>query len=394
VAHREDNERVERRPLDIVTADDVASLLEHTGDTVASIYLPTHRSGAETRQDPIRLKNLLNEARSELVELGLRGPQADAMLEPARTLLDDHSFWQHQSDGLALFADPGAVRAFRLPDPFTPRVVVGDAYHVKPLLWVMSRGEQFNVLALSENQVRLLWGTRHRVGQVDLPDEVPQSLAAALWFEDPERQLQFRQASHAGAGAGAIFHGHGGGKDQPQEEIERFFRAVDDGVQHLLRPRVPLVLAGVERLPPIYRRVTSHEPVMGEEVTGNPDRLTPEELHHQAWEIVVPWFDRERQQVLDAMSDGDRRVYSVPEAIAAARAGRVAAALVASDAEVWGDPGEPDGAPAVHDERQPGDRDLLDVVVADTWIRSGGSVWVMRSEDMPDGAPVAALLRY
>jgi hypothetical protein len=380
--------------LDVVTADDVASLLEHTGDTVASMYLPTHRSGTETRQDPIRLKNLLSDARSELVDLGMRGPEADAMLKPARTLVDDHSFWQHQSDGLALFVDPDGMLSFRVPEAFEARVVVGDAYHVKPLLRVMSRGEQFNVLALSENQVRLLWGTRHRVGQVDLPDEVPQSLAAALWFEDPERQLQFRQASHAGAGAGAIFHGHGGGKDQPQEEIERFFRAVDDGVRHLLRARVPLVLAGVERLLPIYRRVTSHEPVMRGEVTGNPDRLTPEKLHRQAWEIVGPWFDRERHEVLDAMSDADRRVDSLPEAIEAARAGRVAAALVASDAVVWGDPGDSDSGPAVHDERQPGDRDLLDVVVADTWIRSGGSVWVMRSADMPDGGPVAALLRY
>ena len=46
-----------------------------------------------------------------------------------------------------------------------------------------------------------------------------------------------------------------------------------------------LVLAGVERLLPIYRGVTSHDPVMDGEVTGNPDRLTPEELHEQAWEI-------------------------------------------------------------------------------------------------------------
>ena len=377
-----------------MTADDVASLLAKTGDTVVSIYLPTHRSGPQTRQDPIRLKNLVNEARIELVDLGMRGPEADAFLQPARALVDDHNYWQHQSGGLALFLDDG-MRAFRVQEEFEPRVVVGDAFHVKPLLRVMSRGEQFNVLALSENQVGLLWGTRERVGQVDLPGDVPESLAAALWFEDPERQLQFRQAARAGTGKGAIFHGHGGGKDQPQEEIERFFRAVDGGVRHLLRPNVPLVLAGVERLLPIYREVTSHDPVMDGEVTGNPDRLTPEELHEEAWEIVRPWFDRERRDVLEAIrAAADRRLDTVPEAIEAARAGRVAAVLVASDAAVWGDPGTGAGAPEVHDDRRPGDRDLLDVVVAETWTRSGGSVWVVPSEEIPDGAPVAALLRY
>ncbi|HSM01970.1 MAG TPA: hypothetical protein VK960_05980 [Acidimicrobiia bacterium] len=377
-----------------MNADDVAALLEHSGGTVVSIYLPTHRSGPETRQDPIRLKNLLSEARAELVELGMRGPEADRLLEPARALVEDHNFWQHQSGGLGLFLDDG-MRSYRVQEVFEAGVMVGDAFHVKPLLRVMSRGEQFNVLALSENQVRLLWGTRDRVGQVDLPDDVPESLAAALWFEDPERQLQFRQAARADAGKGAIFHGHGGGKDQPHEELERFFRAVDGGVRQLLRPDVPLVLAGVERLLPIYRRVTAHDLVMDDEVTGNPDRLTPEELHARAWEIARPWFDRERQEVVDILvADAERRIDSVPEAIAAARAGRVGAVIVASDAAVWGDPGTDDGGPEVHDERQAGDRDLLDVVVADTWTRSGGSVWVVPSEEMPGSAPVAALLRY
>ena len=37
-------------------------ILEREGPCV-SIFLPTHRAGAETQQDPIRLKNLLGEAR-------------------------------------------------------------------------------------------------------------------------------------------------------------------------------------------------------------------------------------------------------------------------------------------------------------------------------------------
>ena len=386
---------VERSRLDIVTADDVAALLGQRGDTVVSIYLPTHRSGPDTRQDPIRLKNLLVDARAELLDLGMRAPNADRLLAPARALVGDNAFWQHQEDGLAVLLSNQGMESFRVPESFDPRVVVSEGFYVKPLLRVMGRGERFNVLALSENQVRLLWGTRYRVGQVELPPEVPQSLAAALWFEDPEPQLQFRQAGSAGAGLGAIFHGHGGGKDQSHDEIERFFRAVDHGLEHLLQPRVPLVLAGVERLPPIYRRVSSHAPILEGEVLGNPDRLTMEQLHSRSWQIVEPYFARERDEALEAVrSGGDRCIGSVPEAISAARAGRVAAVFVASDSAIWGDPGSAGREPAVHEERKPGDHDLLDVVVAETWRRSGGTVWVLPSVEMPNGAPVAALLRY
>jgi hypothetical protein len=68
--------------------------------------------------------------------------------------------------------------------------------------------------------------------------------------------------------------------------------------------------------------------------------------------------------------------------------------FVASDSAIWGDPGSAGREPDVHEEREPGDHDLLDVVVAETWRRSGGTVWVLPSVEMPNGAPVAALLRY
>jgi len=51
--------------------------------------MPTHRAGTETRQDPIRLKNLLSRAREQLVDGGLRSTEADGILEPARLLLED-----------------------------------------------------------------------------------------------------------------------------------------------------------------------------------------------------------------------------------------------------------------------------------------------------------------
>ena len=47
-----------------------------------SLYLPTHRAGSETAQDPIRLKNLLTRAAAELEEVGARSTEIDAMLKP------------------------------------------------------------------------------------------------------------------------------------------------------------------------------------------------------------------------------------------------------------------------------------------------------------------------
>ncbi|MDP8957743.1 MAG: hypothetical protein M3N51_00745, partial [Actinomycetota bacterium] len=228
--------------MDLVTRGDLEALLQMGEGPCVSLFMPTHRAGPEMRQDPIRLKNLLGEAEQRLGEAGLRAPEARALLEPARKLLDDQQFWRHQSDGLALFVSPGRFHPYRLPLELYDLVVVGERFHIKPLVSLLSGDGRFYLLALSQGEVRLLQGTRYTVGQVEL-DGVPESLAEVLRREGLERQLQFH--SHGGPrGAGersAIFHGHGEAEEDAKDDILRFFRQLDRGLGELLQgEQVPM----------------------------------------------------------------------------------------------------------------------------------------------------------
>ncbi|MEX1209127.1 MAG: hypothetical protein WEE36_11115 [Acidimicrobiia bacterium] len=359
--------------MDIVDASVVESLVEASESPAISIYLPTHRFGPDNQQDPIRLKNLLGEAEARLTEQGMRSPEVADLLAPATDLLDDVEFWQHQEDGLALFLSPQRSDRFRVPQTFDEAVVVSDSFFVSPLLPVMSRGERFFVLALSENEVRLLWGSRFRVGEVELGPDVPTSIAEALWFEDPERQLQFHQAGRSGQGrVTATFHGHGGGKDDPGERLERFLRAVDDGVRTLVAGGAPVVLAGVERVMAGYRKITRLEGVVEDGVEGSPDRLTPETLHDEAWPLVAPRFEATRAEGADEFLSGSRPISAdVDEVLRMANEGRVAHAFI----------------PAGTDDRR------FEQATAAIW-KTGGEVWIVPAEEIPAGGPVAAVLRY
>ena len=53
-----------------LTVERLRSLHDRQGDFCVSIYMHTHRFGAETKQDPIRFKNLLKQANSELLSQG------------------------------------------------------------------------------------------------------------------------------------------------------------------------------------------------------------------------------------------------------------------------------------------------------------------------------------
>jgi len=373
--------------MDTFTRSDLKLLLDPRRGPCVSAFLPTHRGGSE--QDPTRYKNLLRQAEDRLTAHGVRGPEAGDLLEPARELLADESFWRAQSDGLALFLAPGFQRRYRLPVAFPERVVVGDSFHVEPLLPLLNAGGRFYVLALSQKHVRLLQGTAHGVQDLDLAG-VPQGLAEALRFHDTDEPLLFHTRPNGRHGGwSAIFHGHGVGIDDHKDDLLAYFRAVDRGLHEILRTeRAPLVLASVEYLWPIYREANRYPHLLEGGIAGNPDGLSAEELCRRALALVRPHWRRAQAEAaaLYAQLLGTGRASAdLPEVVQAAREGRVEILFVESGRRVWGRA----ETGAAHEREEPGDEDLLNRATADT-LRHGGTVYASAAEEMP-GGPAAAL---
>ena len=125
------------------------------------------------------------------------------MLEPASKFLQDYDFWQHQSDGLAIFLSSNRVRRYRLPLNFEELMVVTDHFHIKPLLPLFTGDGQFYILALSQNEVRLLLGTRDSVSQIDI-GQVGGSLAEAIPSTNHQMSLQLHSSGSTGGMSGAV----------------------------------------------------------------------------------------------------------------------------------------------------------------------------------------------
>ncbi len=382
---------------DLLERRHVTELIEFREPPCVSIYLPTHPITPESDQDRIRLKNLLDEAERQVLVTGVRAPVARELLAPARELLEQGEFWSYQSDGLALFLAPNWSRTYRLPVAFAELVLVGERFHVKPLIPLLAADGRFYVLALSQNEVRLLQGSRQRVELVQL-NEVPQSLAEVLKYDELEGSKQVYIAARGGHGAAAVFHGHGGGKEVDRIQQERFVRAVDAGLHEIFRSdRAPLVLAGVTYLQAMFRQQTRYPFVLGEGVDGNPEELRPDELHARAWTLVQPVFAEAVQTASDrylaAAGQGAGAVAAVDDVVRAAVEGRVDTLFVPAGDQVWGAVDAGTHEVVLHDERRPGDEDLLDLAAVQTLSQSG-TVFAVPAEDVPGTGPAAALLRY
>jgi hypothetical protein len=386
--------------MDVVTREDLKDLVEVQGGPCVSIYQPAHRAAPDTRpyapQDTIRFKNLVREAERRLADSGLRPREVQGLLEPARTLLADPTFWQYQAEGLAVFVAPGLIRTFRVPMRLDELVVVGPRLHLKPLVALLTGDGIFYVLALSQNHVRLLAGTRDFMGEVELGG--PRSLAEALRYDDPERQLQYHTgAPGTGDRRSAMFHGQGTGIDEAKVNVLRFFQQVDRAVRGLVKgPSVPLVLAGVDYLLPIYHEANTHPLLLPDGIPGNPEAVRPEELHARAWPLVEPYFLRAREAAAARyreLKGTGKTANDIRDVVPAAWDGRVDVLFVAVGTRMWGT-FAPDTRAVELAEEEPGrTEDLLDLAAIHT-ILNRGTVYAVPPANMADDAASAAILRY
>jgi len=387
--------------MDFFTKADLEQLMRKEEQQCVSIYMPTHRIGVETQQDPIRLKNLLAKAEKHLSEQGLGPRDVQKIFEPASTLLKNSEFWQHQSDGLAIFLSANSSNIYRLPLSFEDLVMVDDHFYIKPLLPLITGDGQFFILALSQNEIRLLNATRYGVSEVDTGQLVGGLDEATS--DDHQRSLQAHSSGSAGANTGsssATFHGQGGGSDEStKNDLLRYFHLVEDGLAEFLQgDQVPLILAGVEYLLPIYKEANTYPNMIDMVIKGNPDFLSMEELHKSAWEIIRPHFQMPQEKAIAFYQQlsgqkSIRAANTLEKILPAAIQGRIETLFIAAGIQQWGVINPVTNEIDIHDRLQPGDEHLLDLVAVQTYLKDG-TVYIVEPEEVPGGTYAAAVLRY
>jgi hypothetical protein len=390
--------------MTLLQRSDIRTLAEEHEEGTLSLFMPTHRASDEIEQDPILLKDLIDQAEEELQAQEIDAAKIDEILDPIRALIPNRLFWEYQWDGLAIFRTADETYLYRLPLEFEPLVVVADRLHLKPLLPLVFENERFYLLSLDHEAMKVYQGSRFAMSQLELQD-VPEGLADFLEPELREQHLQFHTNTITPGGAGsrpAVFHGQGAIEIQEEDELIPYFQQVDEGVQELLDGETaPLILAGVEYLLPMYQQVNSYPHLAEEGIPVDPDALEEKELHDRAWEIIEPQIDADREKAearyLSLKGSGSEKIAEDVETIApAAFYKRVDLLFVPLNTQIWGTferTREGRGAVEIHDERQPGDEDLLSVAAVHAMF-NGAKVYAVEASEVPGEGPLAAVLRY
>lgn len=360
-------------------------------ENCVSIYIPTHRAG-NNLEDNIRFKNALSDAQNKLIETGMTKNEAIIYLAKGYELLDNSEFWMHMSDGLAVYIGKDQFDYYTVPLDFNPFVQVHNSYYVRPMMPLLSGENRFFVLALSQNEVRFFEGDQYSITPVVIDDLVPANMEAALML-DADSTLQ----NHSGQGA-AIFHGQGAGKDNKNAHLRDYFNQVDKGLMNMLHDeQVPMVIAAVDYLIPLFKEVSDYKHIMDVHISGNPEHSDPTVLHEKAWNVMKAHFSQRKTDLSEqftAYMSEDKASFFIYDIIPAAVEGKVDTLFMNKDLHIWGKYDKTTHNIEIHKTQKADSDCLLDMAAKETYLQ-GGTIYNVPMEEMPQmTAMVNAIYRY
>ncbi|MEZ6128572.1 MAG: hypothetical protein R3C59_07805 [Planctomycetaceae bacterium] len=360
-----------------------------------SIFIPTHRCGTEVQQDPIRLKNAVKRAKSQLVEFGMPEEDADQILQPAAGLSQEDAssdFWQHQSDGLALLLSEAETVILQLPVKFGEQVSVSDRFALKPLILAQTSNEQFHVVAVSRNGVRVFRGCASGLDEEQF-DGLPSGLEEIVSDDQQKGHNRHSFKVRANSGDSSVPHGHV--ETSEDAHLKRYFREIKDVIgDDLQSHHGPVVFAGVNELLPYFKDEFDCCDVIDEAACGNAEHLNPSDLHNKVWPLVEKRISGETQKVVERYQEAagmDHGITDLKTVLAGAYRGQIDTLLLKADERNYGTCDNNGQIERCDEEPSAETYDLFDIAAICT-LQADGKVVFVNDDDI--ASPIAAILRY
>jgi len=354
--------------------------------------------GREIRQDPVRLKNLLDESRDRLLDRGMRRPEVEDLLKPGYDLCSDGGFWRHQAQGLALYISPGRFLIHKLPLEVEEAAHINDRFVIRPLLPILAADGRYFVLAVTQERARLYEGSRFALRELDV-HELPRGTAGLFGGDYPRADGTTPMPVTANSGEAPKDAAAGSQRQVTNDELMNYLKQLSAAMAAYVGGNAtPVVLVADERVAGHFLQINKIQSLVQPPIQEHPWSLSPEELHRRSYECVRPLFDKRLKDGLDRfrMLRGDgsgRGTDEIAQIVTAAVQGRVDQLFLREGAHCWGRYLEESSLTVLHTAQKEGDRELLDFAALNV-VGKDGKVFTLPADAMPTDAPIAATLRF
>lgn len=384
--------------MELLKKELIQELLAKYESPCISLYMPTHKQHPENLQNNILFNNLIRK-----IEESLKQKYSDndvkKYIEPIKSLNNDKSIWTNKFEGLAVFSAKGIFKVVGLHKSLEELAIVADSFHTKPLRKYLQSTYSYHVLCLTLHNISFFEGNRHSLAEVELKDEVPETIIKALGEKFTEKHLTFGAYGGVGRESSPMYHGHGGIKEETEKDAEKYFRVVADAIyENYSKPsNWPLILVSLPEHHNLFQKVNKNPLLLETGISIDPSSISSDKLAKMAWEIMEPEYNLKLNNLVDrfkqAKADGKGSDDYKEVALAAVK-GRVESLIIEANRIIpikiadliTGDAKEKDlNSPKIDD--------MLDDM-GELVIKMGGDVMVIPATKMPSETGLAAIFRY
>jgi hypothetical protein len=370
-------------------------IIYEEGGPFISLYQPTHRYRPENKQDVIRFKNLIRTIENSLKEK-YRDKELQVLMKPFNDLAEDNIFWNNTKDGLAVLSNGRKCIVYKLKRPVEEVALVGDTFHIGPLIRNFQSDDKFHLLGLDRKEFTLFEGNRYGFEEIEIDPSIDTKAEDVLGDERTEPHLT--AGSYGGAENNPMFHGHGGRKEEVDLDAERFFRYVDKVVlDHYSNPtKVPLILVALDEHQGLFRSLTNNPYLIDKGIRKDYRTLSVSDIRENAWELIEPKYLEQTKVLTDRYNVERPKSLASDDLAEVARAvleNKVATLIVESDRIVPGKLNKETGQLEMYSVEKPDFENLLDDL-AMMMYKNKGEIIILPKGRMPSTTGLAAIFRY
>lgn len=360
-----------------------------------SLYQPTHRHGPDNEQDTIRFRNLITSIESALRQK-YKDTDIDKLMKPFNTLLADKPFWNNVTDGLGILASEDKCIIYKLQLPVKELAVVGEKFHIKPLLRYFQSADRYQLLGLDRQTFTLYEGNRYGFEKVEIDPDIPVTMEEVLGDDYTEPYLSY--GAYGGTGGTPMYHGHGEKSAEIKKDTDRYFRYVDKFIRdNYSNPmRLPLILITLDEHHGVFRQLTSNNYLLDEGIVKDYKALSKEEINQSAWALIEPFYLEKTKTLVDRYNVNRAKFLASDDLSDVSRAvfeNRVDVIMLEADRVI---PGMIDKETGQLLTSNLEDLEIDNVVndLATMTYKNKGEIVILPKERMPSTTGVAAIYRY
>jgi hypothetical protein len=397
--------------MEMVNREELEKLAGIEDQLCVSIFIPTHKAGQEANDgtDILSLKNQVLDIKYQMQEKGHQEKEIEKFLMPFYDLMSDTLFWKYQDEGLAIFRTNDLFQYYRLPKNFKPESFLGKKFILNQLFSLLVGNGEFFLLAISQEDTRFFKADMYTLEEITHEAEVPTTIDSTLKYYEYQRQWQkgtsgnviigTSAASPNGSPGSVIFHGHGGETESFNDYIFEYLRYVNDKILKTLnKHQLPLLIAGVDYMLPIYKRANTYSKLIPESIKGNFDKTNDGELHPKAKEIMQKYFyDKKLKKHIEKYSEFSgtgKATANLDKILPSAKGGRIETLFIEENTHIWGNHKE--DKIEIDKDKSYNAICLLNEAAIHT-INNSGEVYLLPKMQMPKNdtnSPIVAIYRY